>query len=66
LKKHDTLPEPDSQYPYSWPVLVFLKKRNFFEKRLAFTPKMYKLSLTRRAANTKKQNKKGGQHYEDR
>lgn len=29
------------------------KKNNFFKKRLAFTPKMCKLSLTRRAANTK-------------
>lgn len=37
---------------YGWPVLSFLhfrKKEKFFEKRLAFTPKMRKLSLTRRA-----------------
>lgn len=40
---------------YGWTVLSFWpfrKKEKFFEKRLAFTPKMRKLSLTRRAANT--------------
>ena len=31
---------------------------NFFEKRLAFTPKMRKLSLTRQAASTKTQTKR--------
>jgi hypothetical protein len=45
--------------------IIYQKKENFSEKRLAFTPKMRKLSLTRQEAN-KKQKTKGGKHYEDR
>ncbi|MEY8335339.1 hypothetical protein AALB53_19900 [Lachnospiraceae bacterium 47-T17] len=66
MKKHDTLPEPDSQYPYGWPVLIFLKKRIFLKKGLLSHQKCISCHSQGEQPIQKSQNKKGGQHYEDR